>query len=146
MLRVNQFKSADSARIKSGSGTSSAKKTDASFSAELSNAVSEKNMRDFQDMMDDLHDQEKRFFEKRDLEELANYKALVQKLLTFISDSSFESKELSRLKSTKAPFLITKKINEKLLEISQQISRGNKAFNLLKELDEIRGLILDYTK
>ena len=97
-------------------------------------------------MMDDLHDQEKRFLEKRDLEELANYKALVQKLLTFISDSSFESKELSRLKSTKAPFLITKKINEKLLEISQQISRGNKAFNLLKELDEIRGLILDYTK
>ena len=146
MLRVNQFKSADSARIKSGQGASSAKKTDSTFSTELSNAVSEKSMRDFQDMMDDLYDQEKRFLEKRDLEELANYKALVQKLLTFISDSSFEPKELSRLKSTKAPFLITKKINEKLLAISQQISRGNKAFNLLKELDEIRGLILDYTK
>ena len=146
MLKVNSLKTPGSAKISHGQGGSQITKSSSSFSTELSEAVSSKNMSDFRDMMDDLADQEKRFLEKRDIEELGKYRSLIQKILSFISDTAFESKELTRFKKTKAPFTVTTVIDSKLIDIASKISSGNKAFSLLKELDEIRGLILDYVK
>jgi uncharacterized protein YaaR (DUF327 family) len=96
------------------------------------------------EMMQDLSEKEKRFVDIQGLIELNEYKKTVQIILQYITSNSFEAQLLKRKKaSNKADFLVIKKINEKLLELTQKIVTKNKAFNLMKECEEIRGLIFD---
>lgn len=97
------------------------------------------------EMMEDLSDRERRFVDTQGMAELNEYKSAVQSVLKFITSNSFEAQLLRRRKSSnKADFLIVRKINEKLLSLTKNIiSPKNKAFSLLKECEEIRGLIFD---
>jgi uncharacterized protein YaaR (DUF327 family) len=95
-------------------------------------------------LMEDLKEQEKNFLERQTTYELNKYKSIVQKILKTILTDGFKSKKLKRSRRDRADFIIVQDINKRLLEISKHITDNtNKAFNLLKKIDEIRGLILD---
>ena len=96
-------------------------------------------------MMEDLSEKERRFVDVQGMVELNEYKQTVQTILQFITSNSFEAQLLKRKKSSnKADFLIIRQINEKLLALTKTItSPKNKAFSLLKECEEIRGLLFD---
>ncbi len=120
-------------------GVSSSRET---FSSSLESNIRFKIEGSFEELMEDLKDQEKQFVEKQDLFELAKYKALVQHILKLAMDEGYRTTVLRRGRSDRSDFLIVQKINEKIEEIQRNIT-GASAFNLLKEIDEIRGMILD---
>jgi uncharacterized protein YaaR (DUF327 family) len=96
------------------------------------------------ELLNDLKDQEREFLEKQSSYELNRYKSLVKKILKTILDEGYHTKKLKQTKKNRADFLIIDKINDKLTAVSTYItSRNNKAFNLLREIEEIRGLIFD---
>jgi uncharacterized protein YaaR (DUF327 family) len=75
---------------------------------------------------------------------LNRYRSIVEKILKKILNEGFETQKLKRLRKDKADFIIVKKINDKLFELAREItSRNNKAFNLLRTIEEIRGLVFD---
>ncbi|MBN1498699.1 MAG: DUF327 family protein [Spirochaetes bacterium] len=99
------------------------------------------------EFMNDLQDHEKKFLDTQSLFELNRYRSKVKEILAYIIKNSMQTSSLQRKRSSrKADFLIIKEIDSKLLDLTKTISgSGNKAFNLLKTIEEIRGLIFDLT-
>ena len=96
------------------------------------------------ELMKDLKDQEKRFLDLQTEYELNRYKSIIQKILKIVLDKGFKTQTLKRKQRDKSDFIIIEDINERLLEISHYITnKENKSFKLLKEIEEIRGLVLD---
>ena len=93
--------------------------------------------------MDDLRDQEKRFLEQQNLYEMGCYKALVQKILKLLLEEGTETRTLKRSRRDRADFTVVDIINDRLLEMSKAITTGNRAFQFMKTIEEIRGLLLD---
>ncbi|MDY6969681.1 MAG: DUF327 family protein [Spirochaetota bacterium] len=134
----------DNTRIKSKKKTKSVNKEAATFETTLEETISFKIHGSIQELLEDLSVQEKRFLDSQSRYDLEKYKAMVQKILKTILDDGFKTDVLKRLRNDKADFLIIKEINQKMFEISSSITREtNKAFNLLKTIEEIKGLILD---
>ncbi len=100
-----------------------------------------------EEFMNDLADHEKKFLDVQSAYELNRYRTKVKEILAYIMKNSMETATLQRKRSSrKADFLIIKEIDQKLLELTKTITgNGNKAFNLLKTIEEIRGLIFDLT-
>lgn len=114
------------------------------FSSELQKTLADEFEGPIDKLMQDLKDQEKRFLEQQSEHEMNRYKALVQKILKSILDEGgVHERTLKRKKKNWGDYVIIDKINEKLLELTNAITKQNKAFNLLKTMEEIRGLILD---
>lgn len=120
-------------------GVSSSKE---SFASSLESNIRFKIEGSLEELLEDLSDQEKKFLEKQDLFELAKYRALVQHILKLAMDEGYRTTVLKRGRSDRSDFLIVEKINEKIDEIQRNVTKAA-AFNLLKEIDEIRGMILD---
>ncbi len=95
------------------------------------------------ELMTDLNDQERHFLEKQNLYELNRYKAIVQKILKLVMQEGFRTITLKRNRRDKSDFTVVEEINSRLMDITAAITHNNKAFNLLKTIEEIRGLILD---
>lgn len=96
------------------------------------------------ELLNDLEKQEKKFLNMQTLYELQRYKSLVQEILKLVLDEAYTTQKLKKLKKNKADYVIVKEIDKKLIEISFNItSKDNKAFNFLKKIEEIRGLLLD---
>ncbi len=139
-----------SARQQNKSKIKNKKKSDA-ISHEESKFATELNTNirfDFEgsidELMTDLRGQEKKFLDNQTLYELNQYKALVKKILKTIQEESLKTKTFKRPRSSnKEDFTIIEKINGKLLDLSSSITKRNDAFNLMKTLEEIRGLIFD---
>jgi len=130
--------------IKKKKLTSSVQQKEKSFTETLHKRISFDFQGTLEELMEELKNQEKEFLKKQNDYELNRYKAIVQKVLKLILDEGFQTKKLKRLRKDRADFIIVKDINLRLLNISKYItSTRNKAFNLLKEIEEIRGLILD---
>jgi len=131
------------ARTRASSGGSRISK----FTTELDNRISIEFNGSIEELMTDLQDQEKRFLDSQSLYELEKYKALIKKILKMILENGFESRRLdltSREKRMgKAEKTVIDKIDENLIKLSQMITRSSDAFDLLKTIEEIRGLILD---
>ena len=144
MLKIDTWKADNTKKIQNKSNKASSVSSNA-FATEVANAVQSAAERDLESLLSNLDEQERKFLSAQDLQELQNYKELIQKILKLISSEAFENKTFRRPPSqkNKANFLVTKKINEKLIELTKRIGSNNKAFNLLKEMEEIRGLILD---
>ena len=122
---------------------SSVKHGSKTFSSELHKTMALDIEGTIDELMEDLKDQEKRFLEKQNDHELLRYKALVQKIIKQIIAEGLQEKTLKRKKKNWGDYVIIEKINTKLLDLTNAITRQNKAFNLLKTIEEIRGLILD---
>jgi uncharacterized protein len=118
-----------------------------SFSVEIENRVVLEFRGSIEELMTDLQDQEKRFLDSQSLYELEKYKSLVKKILKMILENSFEARVLERSNREKRMGLeektVIEKIDENLLKLSQMITRSSDAFNLMKTIEEIRGLIFD---
>lgn len=115
-----------------------------SFSESLKESVNFDFQGTIEELLDELKDQEKQFVEKQSQYELNRYKSMVQKILKMIQDKGFETIKLKPRKKQKSDFFIVKEINGKIVELTKKVTNSkNKAFNLLKEIEEIRGLILD---
>lgn len=122
---------------------SSVKHGGKTFSSELQKTMAFDISGSIDELMEDLKDQEKRFLDTQSEYELLRYKALVQKIIKQILAEGLQEKTLKRKKKNWGDYVIIEKINTRLLDLTDAITRQNKAFNLLKTIEEIRGLILD---
>ena len=129
-------------RIKSRKTGASASKTRDSFGTSLHSVINLELSGTVEELMRDLDDQEKRFLDQQTIYELEKYKAMVHKILKTVMDEGFRTTVLKRARADRSDYLIVEKIDKKLDEIQAKIARSA-GFNLLKEIEEIRGLILD---
>ncbi|OHD67934.1 MAG: hypothetical protein A2W19_06715 [Spirochaetes bacterium RBG_16_49_21] len=121
----------------------SVKRGGKTFSSHLSKIIDLEFQGSIEELLEDLKDQEKRFLDQQTGHELDRYKALLHTIIKSILAEGLREKTLKRKKKNWGDFVVIEKINAKLLEITGAITRQNKAFNLLKTIEEIRGLILD---
>lgn len=121
----------------------SVRKGNRSFSSELHRTLAAEFEGSIEELMDSLRDQEKRFLDSQSEYEMNRYKALLQKIMKSLLDDGLREKVIKRKKKNWGDFVIIEKINTRLQEITDAITRQNKAFNLLKTMDEIRGLVMD---
>lgn len=144
-MKINSTFSNVKKRLKSKkSNISSQELRDVSFEKTLQADIQIESKESIEALMNELEDQEKKFLDRQNLYELNKYKQQVQKLLKLILEDGFQAKTLRRRRRDRADYLIVKKINEKLLDLAGVItSQKNKAFNLMKEIEEIRGLVCD---
>lgn len=97
------------------------------------------------ELLDDLKDQEKKFMADPSLYNMQRYKALVQRILKILVSEEYVVNTLQRKRRDRADFVVIQQIQNKLEEITKAYITNNKAFDILKTFDEIRGLILDLT-
>jgi len=114
-----------------------------SFSTTLDTALAFDFQGSIEELMNELKDQERRFLDAQTLYELSRYKSLVQKILKSLLEEGFKTAALRRHRKDRADFIIVQEINSRLLKLSEAVTRNNPAFNLLKTVEEIRGLLLD---
>jgi len=114
------------------------------FQAELESTISTEYHGTIENMMNDLAEQEKRFIEEQSMYQMNKYKSMVRAILKMLLDSDTSVETLQRRRRDRADFVIIDKINDRLDRIASTISqKNNKAFNLLKTIEEIRGLLID---
>jgi uncharacterized protein YaaR (DUF327 family) len=133
----------DNSKVKSKIKSHNAKINE-SFNSVLTDRISFEFQGSIDELFNDLKEEEKNFLSNQTLFFLNRYRSIVEKILKKILNEGYETLKLKRLRKDKADFIIVNKINDKLFEIAREItSRNNKAFNLLKTIEEIRGLIFD---
>jgi len=114
------------------------------FETELTQSIDFEFQGTLDDLMSDLDEQGGRFLDLQSQYELAKYKSLIKKVLTLIQKQSFSVKEKKRsLLDNRAPTITVEKINSKLFEMTEALTKKNPAFNFMKTIEEIRGLIFD---
>jgi len=133
----------EKARSGKGREASSVGKTGKAFSAQLVQTVSHEFQDTIVGMLEDLADQEKKFLDSQSLYEMSRYKSLVQKILGEISRQGFTVKTMKPTRRYGLEMRIVEDINRRLMEIKEAVTTSNKAFDLMKSIEEIRGLILD---
>jgi uncharacterized protein len=115
-----------------------------SFEQILSTAVEKETEKGIESLMTDLRDQERRFLDSQSLAELQKYKLLLKKILSLVMDESYETISLQRRRRDRADFLIVNQINGKIDELTRALATPeNRAFALMKAIEEIRGLLCD---
>jgi len=133
--------------VKARTRTSSGGAKISKFTTELDNRITLEFHGSIEELMTDLQDQEKKFLDSQSLYELEKYKALIKKILKMILENGFESKKLDLTSREKrmgrAEKTVIDKIDENLIKLAQMITRSSDAFNLMKTIEEIRGLIFD---
>lgn len=138
------LKKGDKLRIKSKKRSAfSSAGAPRTFDASLQSALHFEFHDTIEGLMSDLGEQEKRFLDQQSPYELNRYKALVKEILKTILDGSLRVAPLKRRRRDRADFAIVEEIDSKLLALSEAVTRNNKAFDLLKTVEEIRGLLLD---
>ena len=131
-------------RIKKKTGSGRVESKEKTFQAELKQVVSVDLEGSLEEILGELQDQEKRFMDQQTPWEMNRYKAMVQKILKMILDDSIVVHTIKRRRrDNRADWTVAEVINGKLLEISEALTRGNTAFNTMKTMEEIRGLLLD---
>jgi uncharacterized protein YaaR (DUF327 family) len=141
-----------SLRQQARAGGRSGKKTgigsvSSTFSSELNMTIETDYYGSIEELLGDLKDQEKRFLDQQSHYELERYKAMVKKILKMILENGFENRSLDLTARDKrlgrAEKSIIAKIDENLIKLSQMVTKSSDAFNFLKTIEEIRGLIFD---
>ena len=132
----------DRPKIKSGKKPFGVSGTSKSFETELATAVGNDVQGDLDQLLSDLTEQEKRFLDLQNEYELIKYKTLVGKILKLALEENVQTRTV-RARSDRIPFVLVESVNSKLSEITNAIIRNNKAFDLLRAIDEIHGLIVN---
>lgn len=146
MIKIasTNMKKDDNSRIKSKKKSLPVKLREESFAIALQNRIKFNFQGDIDELLDELKEEEKHFLEKRSLYELNRYRSIVQKILRKILVEGLKTKSLTCPRRDNADFIIVQIVNSRLLDIAKEITKEtNKGFNLLKAIEEIRGLILD---
>ena len=145
MIEITPTKAGQERRLDSKKAGRSGRAAErSSFESVLTSAVELETDRAIDALLDDLKDQEKRFIDAQSLFELQKYKILLQKVLKHLLDDSYEKVTIPRRRRDKADYVIINIINEKVESLAKTLATTqNKAFALMKTLEEIRGLICD---
>jgi uncharacterized protein len=145
MIEIVSGKSERDNRLGGKKSRSAARQSDdVTFDTVLSSAVEKETERGIDALMNDLSEQERRFIDAQSLFELNKYKILLQKLLKTLIDDSYETHSIPRKRRDRADYQIITVINDKVDQLARTVaSSDNKAFMLMKTLEEIRGLICD---
>jgi uncharacterized protein YaaR (DUF327 family) len=121
--------------------------TGTSFESTVQDIAAAETDQSVEALMNDLKDQERRFVDAQSQYELSKYKQLLQKIMKLLTSTNSEAEKLRRARRgnvQREPFLIIKQINAKVDELARTlVSSENKAFALMRTLEEIRGLIFD---
>ncbi|MDY6935326.1 MAG: DUF327 family protein [Spirochaetota bacterium] len=134
----------ENTKIKTKKHSQQIKHKEATFKSALQSTFSSNFQGTIEDLLNDLREEEKRFIDNQSLNNLERYKGIVQQILKKILDKGFDTKTLRSCKRDRADFIIVQEINSQLIQISSAIThRTNSAFNLLKKIEEVRGLIFD---
>lgn len=117
------------------------------FSSELESRINSDVRVDMDELIGDLMEQEKRFLDLQSVYELEKYKLLVRNILKMILDKGFKTQKLElsirEKRLGRAEKTIVREIDEGLVRLSAMITRSSDAFELMKQIEEIRGLIFD---
>jgi len=113
------------------------------FSTELQRNIEFEFNGTIDELVNDLRDQEKRFLRDQTFQEMIKYKSLVKKILKSIIENGYQTRTIKRSRKDRADFTVISEIDERLEKISAAITKSSTAFNLLKTVEEIRGLIFD---
>jgi len=145
MIEITPTKAGHDRRLDNKKATRSGRAAErSSFDSVLSSAVEMETDIAIDLLLDDLKDQEKRFLDAQSLYELQKYKILLQKILKHLLDDSYEKVTIPRRRRDKADYVIINIINDKVESLAKTLATTqNKAFALMKTLEEIRGLICD---
>ncbi len=149
MIEISQTTSRkqEKTKIKSRRKSSSVKENDKTFSQELETNITREYSGSIDELLNELKEEEKRFLSSQTMTDLNNYKALVKKILQAILNEGFDTQTLHRSRREKMKgkldFTVIREIDNKLIAITTAITKKSKAFNLMKTVEEIRGLILD---
>ncbi len=131
-------------KIKQKNKSKSINKKNSTFDVAIQDSITYNFSGTVEELLNELKEEEKQFLEKQSSNELYKYKSLVQKILKTILEEGIKTKTIKRLRRDRADFIIVEKINAKFIEIADKITnKDSKAFNLLKSVEEIRGLIFD---
>ncbi len=149
MIEISQTTSRkqEKTKIKNKKKASSIHEKEKTFAQELDTRVTREYSGSIDELLSSLRDEERRFLKSQTLTDLNNYKSLVKKILRLILDEGFDTSTLKRSRREKAKgkldFTVIREIDEKLLAITTAITKKSRGFNLMKTVEEIRGLILD---
>ncbi len=145
MIEINKTsgRGDDKSQVKRRKQTHTVSRSGSTFSTALNRVLEPDIDGTLDDLLSQLGDQEKRFLQNQSDHEMEHYRALVQKVLKLILDDAFREKFLKRNRKNWGDFVIVEKINTRLLEIAEAVTRNNRAFDMLATVEEIRGLILD---
>lgn len=144
MIEINKLTGKRDPKNKiKGKGKAASSTKETTFAQELQKTVTHEYQGSIEELMNDLKDKEKRFLDMQSFHELQQYKTVVQKILKKVLDEGFTTATLKRRRKDRADFTIISEINEKLQAVTNSVAKGNKAFNLMKTIEEIRGLVFD---
>jgi len=128
----------DSVRMKAGAGES--------FSNQLVRAQESSYEQHLERLVTDIVRQGEVLARKVDIRELKVYRKLISEFLALAVGNSkkFFKKSLLDRRGRHRVYAIVKTINEELDKLTEEVIKGETDnINLLKRLDDIRGLILD---
>ena len=149
MININSTKNNTKTKthLKKGTAVERASVKGSMFSKELTANITDSVNSSIDEELTDLKDSEKRFIDTQSLYELAQYKRKIQKILKLIQSQAYQTQKLKRRAKAgmarREDFTIVNTINSKLAELSINLTSNNKAFDLMKTIDEIRGLVFD---
>lgn len=131
-----------------GEKKGTAESSRSSFTDALGEQVTKNHENTVENLLNDLEEKEKRFLDQETLADLNEYKAIVKKILELVVNEGFETKTVtSRRPTSNKEYFIVGKIDEKLKQLALSVtSPSSGSFSLLKQCEEIRGLIFDLVK
>jgi uncharacterized protein YaaR (DUF327 family) len=133
-------KSGDRSTVKKRRGLSAVLRSGADFKTQLESAIGVSSEGDIDDLMDALREREKRFMEAQSLYEMNLYKNAVRQILKKILNESVHVKVVKR---RLAEVEVVEIINQKLLDLSSSVTAGRPAYELMKTMEDIKGLLFD---
>lgn len=119
---------------------------DTAFSSQLKKLEFNNYQERIKILADKIQSQGKKLEKKADIRDLKVYKQLISEFLDeAVSHShSFTKKNFLDRRGRHRVYAIIKKINEELIELTNEVLKAEQNnINILKKLDDIRGLILD---
>ena len=147
MIEITPHTASKDNKLEKRKGTRSSAVKESGFEQMLTGAIEKETEAGIESLMNDLRDQERRFLDTQSLYEMQKYKNILQKILKMAVSDSFQTKTFERNRRggvEKVAFSVIKQINEKVDELARVFaSSENKAFALMKTLEEIRGLLCD---
>ncbi len=147
-MKINHVNSAamDHAAKSELSETDAAKSTGLVFKRHLTNESKSAYLGHIEELIADIEKQGVKLGKKADMAEMQKYREMITKLLneTVSNGFAFEKEGKMGFNGRSKIFVIIKKINTKLDDMTQKVLEAEKEnINLLDDIDDIRGLLVD---
>ncbi len=130
--------------VKDGVRVSGGRETD--FRSQLAKAEENSYEQHLESLVDEIIRQGEKLTKKIDVRDFRSYKKLISEFLDSALGKSrkFSKRSLLDRKGRHKVYALIKRINEEVDQLAKDVMEGEKnAIDILKRMDDIRGLILD---